>query len=424
MKINSFEIENVKRVRAISYEPTPDGLTVIGGKNGQGKTSILDAIAWALGGAKYAPDNPQRDGSALPPHIKVVLDNGIVVERKGKNSELTVTDPTGARAGQKLLDSLIEQLALDLPKFLQCSDKEKAEVLLRTLGVAEDLARLDREYEVLYNKRHTVGQIAQQKQKYYEGLPSYPDAPEEPVNAMQLVWKNQEILKQNSENDRIRDRLRQKKEDLERIDTEMNQLSAQLQEKVNAYNALKDEICVEQKRVDELVDLPTDEIEEQLAELDAVNSKVAANQSKKHAQEEAEDYKKQYEDLNQQIDDTRRARIELLEHSDLPLEGLGIDNGCLTYKGKGWNCMSGSDQLIVATSIVRKLNPQCQFVLMDKLEQLDSDTLEGFDAWLKAQGLQVIGTRVSTGNECQIVIEDGLIKEQQPIKDWKGATWK
>ena len=61
-------------------------------------------------------------------------------------------------------------------------------------------------------------------------------------------------------------------------------------------------------------------------------------------------------------------------------------------------------------TVVRKLNPECGFVLMDKLEQMDLDTLQEFGEWLKDQGLQVIATRVSTGAECSIIIEDGMVK--------------
>ena len=80
--------------------------------------------------------------------------------------------------------------------------------------------------------------------------------------------------------------------------------------------------------------------------------------------------------------------------------------------------MSGSDQLKVATAIVRKLNPECGFVLMDKLEQMDSDTLQEFAAWLEKENLQVIATRVSTGDECSIIIEDGMVKDSvEAIED-------
>ena len=118
MKINKLEIENVKRVKAVKIEPTANGLTIIGGKNNQGKTSVLDAIAWALGGDKYRPSQAQREGSVIPPNLHIVMNNGLIVERRGKNSDLKVTDPNGKKAGQQLLNEFVEQLALDLPKFM------------------------------------------------------------------------------------------------------------------------------------------------------------------------------------------------------------------------------------------------------------------------------------------------------------------
>lgn len=65
IKINALEIENVKRVKAVAFEPTENGLTIIGGRNGQGKTSVLDSIAWALGGGKFEPSEPRREGSIM-----------------------------------------------------------------------------------------------------------------------------------------------------------------------------------------------------------------------------------------------------------------------------------------------------------------------------------------------------------------------
>ena len=108
----------------------------------------------------------------------------------------------------------------------------------------------------------------------------------------------------------------------------------------------------------------------------------------------------------------------------MPLPGLSVENGELIYQGQQWDNMSGSDQLRVATAIVRRLNPNCGFVLLDKLEQMDLDTLREFGAWLESEGLQAIATRVSTGDECSIIIEDGYVQgmelpEVQPLRTWK-----
>ncbi|MDF2524528.1 MAG: hypothetical protein K0R31_2169, partial [Clostridiales bacterium] len=153
IKINKLEIENVKRIKAVKIEPTASGLTVIGGNNNQGKTSVLDSIAWALGGEKYRPTDPQRDGSVIPPNLHMVMSNGLIIDRKGKNSTLSVIDPSGQKAGQQILNEFVEQLAIDLPKFMQSTSKEKANTLLQIIGVGAQLMELERKETEIYNQR-------------------------------------------------------------------------------------------------------------------------------------------------------------------------------------------------------------------------------------------------------------------------------
>ena len=154
-KITSLELENIKRIKAVQITPTSSGLTIVGGKNNQGKTSVLDAIMWILGGDRYRPSEPHREGSVTPPYGKITLSNGLVVERKGKNSDLKVIDPSGNRAGQQLLNEFISQFALDLPKFMHGNNKEKANTLLQVIGVGDKLYELDQKEKELYNQRRT-----------------------------------------------------------------------------------------------------------------------------------------------------------------------------------------------------------------------------------------------------------------------------
>lgn len=414
MKINKLEIENVKRVRALTLEPAESGLTVIGGRNGAGKTSVLDAIAWALGGDRYRPANPERQGSAIPPMLRVTLSNGVVVERKGKTSALTVTDPTGARAGQALLDAFVEKLALDLPKFLSMNSRDKADTLLKIIGVGDRLAALRKAEEALYNRRHAIGQIADQKEKYAAEMPSYPEVDEQ-VSVSDLIQRQQAILARNGENQRKRQRLAQYQDEVARLTRQMQELAAKLDEaKYNLATAMTD--------TQTLQDESTAELEDSIRRADEINRRVRANLDKERAQEEAQAQRGEYKALTAQIEETRKAAMDLLAGADLPLPELGVsDQGELTYRGFTWGDMSGSEQLRVATAIVRKLNPECGFVLLDKLEQMDVDTMRQFGAWAEAQGLQIIATRVSTGGECTIVISDGMTEtaHAEAPKTWE-----
>ena len=417
VKITALQAENVKRIKAVQIEPAPTGLTIVGGNNNQGKTSVLDAIAWALGGEKYRPNAAAREGAVSPPRLRVTLSNGIVVERKGKNGALTVTDPTGKRAGQTLLNEFVEQLALDLPRFLNASDKDKADTLLKIIGVGDQLAVMDQRIKALYDKRTTVGQIAAQKKAYADEMQEYPDAPAEPVSALELIRRQQDILARNGENQRKRAHAAQLEDTVAQLQAKADDLQARLDEAHAALIRAKNDLDTARKSAADLEDESTAEIETALANVEEINRKVRANLDKARAMDDAREMSAQYADLTSQLNEARQKRTALLDGADLPLPGLGVEDGALTYNGRHWNDMSGSDQLRVATAIVRKINPACGFVLLDKLEQMDLRTLQEFGAWLQAEGLQAIATRVSTGGECQIIIEDGRVAGDEPAAE-------
>lgn len=417
VKITALQAENVKRIKAVQIEPAPTGLTIVGGNNNQGKTSVLDAIAWALGGEKYRPNAAAREGAVSPPHLRVTLSNGIVVERRGKNGSLTVTDPTGKRAGQTLLNEFVEQLALDLPRFLNASDKDKADTLLKIIGVGDQLVQIDREIKALYDKRTAIGQIAAQKKAYADEMQEYPDAPTEPVSAVELIRRQQDILARNGENQRKRMQLAQLQEKEKQVGRRVQELTHELEMAEHQLAAVQQDVQDARKSAAQLQDESTAEIEAALADVEETNRKVRANLDKSRAREDADGMAAQYADLTTQLSQLRKSRTDLLNGADLPLPGLGVEDGALTYNGRRWTDMSGSDQLRVATAIVRKLNPDCGFVLLDKLEQMDLRTLQEFGAWLQQEGLQAIATRVSTGGECQIIIEDGRVAGEQPAAE-------
>lgn len=438
MRIAELKLENVKRVKAVEIMPAKSGLTVIGGKNGQGKTSILDAIAWALGGESYRPTSAQREGSVIPPRLHVVLDNGIIVDRAGKNSALKVTDPSGKLAGQRLLDEFVEKLALDLPKFMAQSSKDKARTLLRIIGMEDDVKRLDDQEQQLYNRRHALGQIADQKKKYAQEMQSYPGVPEAPVSAGELIERQQAILLRNAENQKKRDNVQFLVQQhgllTQRIESLSEQIKALIQQKKEAEEAFRqNEQDLETAKLDAstLQDESTAELEESIHQVDEINRKVRANLDKEKAVEDADAMTRDYDAMTAQIEAVRDKRTKLLQNAALPLPGLTVENGELLFQGKAWDCMSSAEQLRVSVAIVRAINPQCNFVLIDKTEAMDTDTLRDFGEWLTQEGLQAIATRVSTGGECEIIIEDGMVADASPrnqsatapITAWKAGEF-
>jgi predicted ATP-dependent endonuclease of OLD family len=424
VKINKLEIENVKRVKAVRIEPTANGLTIIGGKNRQGKTSVLDAIVWALGGNSFKPSNPYRDGSVIPPSLHIVMSNGLIVERKGKNSDLKVIDPTGKKGGQQLLNEFVEELSLNLPKFIQASNKEKANYLLKIIGVGDKLFELERQEQEIYNRRHTIGQIADQKKKFSDEQTYYPNVPKEPISAIDLIKQQQDILAKNGENQRKRLQVKQLEDKEKQIEDKIKILQEQLTNLKTEETQLLNDLAIAYESAIDLQDESTEELENNIAQVEQINIKVRANLDKEKAEEDAKDYTNQYNDLTAELNRIRQDKLDLLNNSPLPLPGLSVADGELTYNGHKWDNMSSSDQLKVSVAIIRKLNPKCGFVLMDKLEAMDVDTLNEFGQWLEQEGLQVIATRVSTGDECSIIIQDGCVVGAEEPQEQEKPQWK
>lgn len=417
MKINRLEIENVKRIKAVKIEPRESGLTLIGGNNNQGKTSVLDSIAWALGGERFKPSQATREGSVIPPNLHIVMNNGLVVERKGKNSALKVTDPNGNKGGQQLLNEFVEQLALDLPKFMESSGKEKAQTLLQIIGVGDQLVQLEKEEKELYQERLYVGHTADQKEKFAKEQPYFPEAPKDLISPSDLIRQQQEILARNGDNQRKRENLHKLEQDYQKINDALSELLAK-------QKKIEEDLRIARLSATDLQDESTAELEDSISNIEEINRKVRANLDKEKAEDDAKGYRSQYNELTEKINDLRSKKNSLLDSAELPLPELSVADGELIYKGQKWDNMSGSERLKVSTAIVRKLNPDCGFVLLDKLEQMDMETLKEFGLWLESEGLQAIATRVSTGDECSIIIEDGYVAGQEHPQPEQKKEWK
>jgi len=412
MKITSLELANVKRIKAFRLVPTENGLTIIGGKNGQGKTSVLDAIAYGFGGAKYRPSNFKREGAVGDSIIHIETDNGFIIERKGKNADLKVTDKDGRKGGQAILDQLLSELSINLPKFHNSNSRDKAKLLLQTLGLEDKLAALDREEKAKFDTRTVIGREADQKEKAAKDMPYHEDLPAEPVSVKELIDKQQAILARNGVKEQAKRQLTKNKELVESYRNQLERIEEQKKTLLASIETV--EKSIKDAEGADLTSESTAELEKQIGDFEETNRKIHENAERSRRENEAATLRDQYDALTGEIEDIRARRNSLLENAEFPLEGLSVGKDekgetVLLLNGKAWDCMSGSQQLIVDCAIASKLNPECRFVLLDKLEQLDIDTLAEFGKWLEENDLQCIATRVSTNSdgECSIIIEDG-----------------
>ena len=216
------------------------------------------------------------------------------------------------KAGQSLLDSFISELALNLPKFMNSSEKEKADTLLHIIGIGDELTKLDLKEKAVYNDRLAIGRIADQKLKHAKEMVHYDNVPDKIVSASELIAKQQELLAINGSNERKRAYLAECKSKSKAIEEKMEDLDRQLKALNEEYLKVikeRDKAVVE---VSNLVDNPTDEIERSIKEIDDINIKVRTNLEKKKAEQEANDLKKEYASKSQELEDIRKEKASLI----------------------------------------------------------------------------------------------------------------
>ena len=423
-KITGLKLENVKRIKLVEIQPAENGLTIIGGNNGEGKTSVLDGIAYALGGESFRPSAlTNGDGNA---YIRVDIGD-YTVERKGKNAELRITDRNGMKGGQKMLNEIVGKFALDLSKFMNANDQEKTKLLLKMFPELETmLDEYKRESEQLRGKRTDINRDIVRMQAQYDMMPFHSDVPEAEIQVSDLI----EQL--NAESQKEKD-LEEKRRNAEAISCNLKAMEEQYNSMTDTLESLRSQIktleaniqanvtsakqMLEQKRIlaEEIENAPASrraEITEQINHASAINDKILQNRNRKSALANLEALRKESETLTSNIDEIESRRKATLQKADLPLPELSItDEGELLYHNQKWDCMSGAERLKVATAICMEAKPECGFVLIDGLEAMDGKTLDEFSRFLAEKNMQGIGTIVGENERATIILEDGRVKD-------------
>ena len=423
-KITGLKLENVKRIKLVEIQPAENGLTIIGGNNGEGKTSVLDGIAYALGGESFRPSAlTNGDGNA---YIRVDIGD-YTVERKGKNAELRITDRNGMKGGQKMLNEIVGKFALDLSKFMNANDQEKTKLLLKMFPELETmLDEYKRESEQLRGKRTDINRDIVRMQAQYDMMPCHSDVPETEIQVSDLI----EQL--NAESQKEKD-LEEKRRNAEAISGNLKAMEEQYNSMTDTLESLRSQIktleaniqanvtsakqMLEQKRIlaEEIENAPASrraEITEQINHASAINDKILQNRNRKSALANLEALRKESETLTSNIDEIESRRKATLQKANLPLPELSItDEGELLYHNQKWDCMSGAERLKVATAICMEAKPECGFVLIDGLEAMDGKTLDEFSRFLAEKNMQGIGTIVGENERATIILEDGRVKD-------------
>lgn len=417
MQIVELRATNTKRLKAVTIRPDADGnLVVLSGRNGAGKTSVLDAIAMALGGREQIPAEPIRRGAD---HAEVVVDLGDLIVRRtftaAGGGTLTVSNRDGARfqSPQTMLDALVGRLSFDPLAFSREDPKRQAETLRQLVGL--DTAKLDARRAALYQERTATNRQVDAMRARADAMPKHGDAPAAPVSVAELSERLQAANRRNKEVEGFRANLKRAAVEVSAQAITVKDLREQLAAAERDLAKSEAILAALEASASEFVEVPTAPILQQLRDAEALNRKVRENEQRAAAEAAHADLRSVSDGLTAQIKDIDAQRAAAIASAKMPVPGLGFDAaGGVTLNGLPLEQASGAERLRVSVAIGLAMNPRLRVLLIRDASLLDRDGMRMVAEMAAEAGAQLWLERVEVGAETTVVIEDGEVVAPDP----------
>lgn len=414
LTIVSLEVSNVKRIRAVSIHPE-GSVVILGGQNEQGKTSVLDAIEFALGGAKSLPSDPIRHGAAK---AHVVADLGeLVVERviTKSGTSLTVRNREGVKQSspQAILDKLCSRIAFDPLDFLREEPTKQNEILRRLVGL--DFTESNARREALYASRTRINRDAKSTRMQSEGLVVPPGTPDAPVNLSEVLAQIRTAHEQREQNSTLARQLESAQDAFNqatRNHTEAEEALRKAEAKViqTRYAKRTAQTAVEELAKVQAVAVPdVRELEAKVANAETVNRNVERKKRRDALEAEANHLDAQAGELTaliEKIDEEQRSELAGVQY---PVKGLALGDSGPTFDGVPLDQASGAQRIRISVAIGLALNPRLRVLLVRDASLLDESSLRMVAEMAEQAGAQVWLERVGSGDPGAVIIQDGQV---------------
>ena len=411
-------VENVMKVKALKMRFTPEGgLTVIGGKNAQGKTSVIKAVEMALAGKRAEVETPINEDAKTG---KVILDlDRFVVRREWSQksgSTLRVTTKDGKQgfsSPQKLLDGLLGDLSFDPLAFISQKPADQVATLKKLVGL--DFTEEDAKRAELYDRRRNIGQQVKSLKGQLDGMDFDQEAPEAEVSISGLLKKRREMEDENTAHAKLRQDAKSKQEAFDAADVAVERLRLELSEAEILRDSAKECANSAQDKVDALPDdFDLGGVDAEIETAEETNAAVRQNLARAKVQQRLDAEKAEYDGLTEQITAIDEGKAAKIAAAEFPIEGLGFGDGTVTYNGLSLSDnASTAEQLRVSTALGLALNPELQLALIDQGEKLDLEHLKVIADMAEEKGARVLMTRVSQGDECDVIISAGEVVREK-----------
>lgn len=426
MKIIQLTAENVKKIRAVEITPKGD-LVQITGRNDQGKTTILDAIWWALAGTKSIQAAPIRKGQDKA-RIRLALGGEkaeLIVERRftaGGASTLYVENAEGARfkSPQAMLDAMIDAIAFDPIGFVDDPPPEQFKTLRGLVKLDVDIDQLDGLNRHDFEDRAGLNRDAKSARANADAIKVPDNLPEAMHDVKAIIDEIAEAGQANAHIASERARRVERSRVLDTIEAgeakhlqEIAELEAQVEEIRQRIGSDNKTVEIGRAELGALVDLPPPvdvvALRRKLDEASADNKGIEARGRKMMFLRDAaaaEAAAKERTDAMAARDEVKRKAIE---GAKMPVDGLGFGDGIVTFNGLPFDQASTAQQVRVSLAIAMAANPKLRVIRIKQGNDLDPDNLAIVAAMAKEHDYQVWIERIDVTGKIGIQIEDGAV---------------
>ena len=394
MKITKLVASNVKRIRAIRIEP--DGnLVVIQGKNGAGKSSVLDSIWLAIQGAAATRETPDpiRHGETEA-MVEVTLGDLVVTRRwnKGKASRLELRDDgVKQRSPQRLLDSLVGRLSFDPLAFAGLKEAEQRRALLDLVELPFDPLELERRRQSAYDARTERNRDVKRLEGQLDGMTEPgPGTPTEPVSVADLLEQHGQATKALDRAGRLQAALSSAKGDARRAQEALAEAEA-------AVAGLP------------AVFVDPGAIKQQIDSAEEVNASVRDAAQYGRVEADLETVSVAADDLTHKLEEIDKEKERGLREAQMPVEGLGFSSEGVTFHGVPLVQCCSAERLRVSCAMAMAANPEIRVIRITDGSLLDEANMAMLESMAQEQDYQVWIEVVSEGDGAGVVIEDGEV---------------
>lgn len=407
MRISHVRVEDFKRLRLVDVDLEGNVIT-IGGKNAQGKSSLLDAIWAALAGKQKPVEKPIREGEKRSSIEVTIADGeggGYVVTRSytaaGSKIKVTPLENPGASLSspQKVLDSLIGKFAFDPLAFAMQGPRDQLKTLLGLVELDFDLPALERERKDAYEERTMVGRERKAAEGALATMGPRPAAGEaKSVTALAAELSTREFHERErdgllSTHARVTTRIAE-------LEAELAKQRATLESTVNDGRAIK--VLLEQSRT-------VDEIRADMEAAEEINFAVAERDKWDAAAEQARAKEREYDELTEKIRDLDLTKGEGLARANFPIDGLSFDEEGVLYQGVPFTQASAAEKIRVSVAMAMAMNPELKVICVKDATLLDEDNRALLMALAEEKGYQIFLEMVGASDNWSFVLEDGAV---------------